>query len=459
MKKVLLTLCGAVLLTALLTDPAASQQDPCEGLQVVESETLLCTHGGDPLEAFEGSASIEQAAAPAPAAPCPDGGVSGKRVEVIYAVPSDRNNNYAASLPSVRAAVNDADSFLDQSSPDVVGQHYRWLCENGSDVTVRNVTLIPVDIDGKFSHDDMVRSLENQIALGLGPSDFKSDDRKYLVFVDQISDAYPFGGQGTIFKDDSPNPTTNRHQTVRGYSLINGFGFGSGALAEHELGHNIGAVQVSAPHSSRPPPPGGVGGWHCFDEFDRMCYPDGGTYFVRGGPLVFNCPGLPDTHFDCGQDDYYNVKPAAGTYLASHWNVSNSDFLTAPIFTCFGVPATIIGTTGKDTLVGTPGDDVIVGLGGNDAIDGKGGDDRLCGGEGDDTIRGGLGDDRIDGGLGNDSINGGPGNDTIFGGTGNDTIAGAAGGDQIDGGPDRDSINGGPGTDVCVNGEIVAGCP
>jgi Ca2+-binding RTX toxin-like protein len=133
--------------------------------------------------------------------------------------------------------------------------------------------------------------------------------------------------------------------------------------------------------------------------------------------------------------------------------------VNAPALTCFGVPATIIGTTGNDVLVGTPGDDVIVGLGGNDAIDGKGGNDRLCGDDGDDTISGGIGDDRIDGGPGNDSINGGPGNDTIFGGAGRDKIAGAGGNDTIDGGPDRDSINGGPGNDTCVNGEIVGGCP
>jgi Ca2+-binding RTX toxin-like protein len=137
---------------------------------------------------------------------------------------------------------------------------------------------------------------------------------------------------------------------------------------------------------------------------------------------------------------------------------TNEDvYTTASFFACFGVPATIIGTTGKDTLVGTLGDDVIVGLGGNDAIDGKGGNDRLCGDEGADIISGGIGDDQIDGGPGDDRINGGPGNDTIFGGAGRDTIAGASGDDTIDGGPDRDRINGGPGTDVCV-GEIVAGC-
>jgi hypothetical protein len=321
--------------TAATSPSHVSQQQPCEGLEVVESATLLCTHGGDPAQAFQidpepGSGSIERAVAQAPPAPCRDGGVSGKRVEAIYAVPQDRTNNFGAALPTVRAAVDDADSFLDQSTPGVLGQHYRWLCENGSDVTIRNVTLIPVGGDGQFTSSDMVFSLQNQVAGGLGPSDFVSSDRAYLVFVDQISDVYPHGGEGNIFNDDSPGSTTNLHQVGPHYSLVNGF---SGFVAEHELGHNIGAVQLSAPHSS--------GAFHCFEENDVMCYPDGGSYFTAGGTLVFNCPGLPVTQFDCGQDDYYSLQPAAGTYLASHWNTSNSVFLTAPTvldhFKCYAL--------------------------------------------------------------------------------------------------------------------------
>ncbi len=188
-------------------------------------------------------------------------------------------------------------------------------------MTVRNVTLIPVGSDGQFTFSDMIFSLQNQVAQGLGSTDFLSANRVYLVFVDQISGGvYPYGGQGGIWNDDSPNPSTNLHQTGPAYSLVNGF---SGFVAEHELGHNIGAVQLSAPHSS--------GAWHCFEENDVMCYADGGPYFAGGGTLVFNCPALPATHFDCGQDDYYNLQPAAGTYLASHWNVSKSAFLTEQV--------------------------------------------------------------------------------------------------------------------------------
>lgn len=144
--------------------------------------------------------------------------------------------------------------------------------------------------------------------------------------------------------------------------------------------------------------------------------------------------------------------------------------------TCFGVPATIVGTERNNTLVGTAGDDVIVGLGGNDSIDGRGGNDLICGGPGNDNIRGGDGNDRIDGGDGKDIIKGQKGDDQIFGGPGadtlegwegrdrldggegNDAIKGQQGDDSLDGGPGIDTLDGGPGSDTCVRGEGNVGC-
>jgi Ca2+-binding RTX toxin-like protein len=316
---ILLAALGATLAGPLVSQ-AAAQEGPCRGLEIVQTDPLLCTHGGDPASEVTPGPDIRIRGGPklaAVQAPCPNGGVSGKRVEVIYAVPQDRTNNYATSLATVRDAVAAADLDLNQSTPGGGGQHYRWLCDNGVDVSVRDVTLMAIGSDGSFTYGDMVTSLQNQVGLGLGASDFEASNRIYLVFVDQLGGAYGAGGQGNIYNDDSSNPATNAHQTGPSYSLINGF---SGATAEHELGHNIGAVQLSAPHSS--------GGWHCFDESDEMCYSDGGSYFTGGGTLVNNCPLDPFTQFDCNHDDYYNVAPAAGSYLTTHWNTTNSDFLT-----------------------------------------------------------------------------------------------------------------------------------
>jgi len=88
----------------------------------------------------------------------------------------------------------------------------------------------------------------------------------------------------------------------------------------HELVHTLGAVQLSAPHTS--------GAGHCSDEWDVLCYEDGGA----SDALSFPCPQVerpvPEV-LDCGRDDYFAADPPTGTYLATHWNVYRSIFLGA----------------------------------------------------------------------------------------------------------------------------------
>jgi hypothetical protein len=77
----------------------------------------------------------------------------------------------------------------------------------------------------------------------------------------------------------------------------------------HEISHNLGAVQFSAPHSS--------GNGHCTDGngHDVMCPPLGAA------------PKSPPC-YDCGGDDYFDVNPSQDDHLATHWNVARS------VFTC-----------------------------------------------------------------------------------------------------------------------------
>ncbi len=123
--------------------------------------------------------------------------------------------------------------------------------------------------------------------------------------------------------------------------------------------------------------------------------------------------------------------------------------------TCFGRPATIVGTAEADELRGTPAPDTISAGAGSDEIFGLGSGDRICAGDGDDRVSGGLGTDRILGGAGDDvisgetgsdKISGGPGVDTIRGGRGNDRLSGGAGdGDLVYGDLGDDRVRGGPG--------------
>jgi hypothetical protein len=75
----------------------------------------------------------------------------------------------------------------------------------------------------------------------------------------------------------------------------------------HEITHNLGAVQHSAPHST--------GSGHCTDGFDVMCRPRPGSCAVE--------------RYDCNKDDYFNPSgPIFGMDGTRMWNVADS------VFTC-----------------------------------------------------------------------------------------------------------------------------
>jgi Ca2+-binding RTX toxin-like protein len=436
----------------------------CERLRPLPGFSVpMCSHGGDPVRAFPSiskglaaPATALKADADLAAAPCLDGGTSGRRVEVLYAVPKDRTNRYNAMLPTMRSVLAETDANLN-SAGGANAQHYRWLCENGTDVTIRNVTLKAVGNDGEFNFSDYLDSLQRQTDLGLGPVDYNADRRIYMAFVDNVSDVYPYGGQGTVYGDDTADPTVNyNNQASNAYSMTAYF---DAYVVGHEIGHNIGAVQVSSPHSS--------GAFHCYDAYDLMCYNDGGPYFEAGGSLVENCPGSQAYIMDCGRDDYYYAgTPAASNYLSTHWNTANSSYLWPAITRD---RCTIRGTESADVLIGTSASETICGLGGNDVIAGRGGDDIILGGPGFDVAdysaasSGGVYADLSRGtasdGGGIDTLSGINGiigsqyNDYIYGDDTANLIDGKGGSDELSGGRGDDRVYGRGGSDVLFLGQ------
>jgi Ca2+-binding RTX toxin-like protein len=124
------------------------------------------------------------------------------------------------------------------------------------------------------------------------------------------------------------------------------------------------------------------------------------------------------------------------------WSVPSQ----AAVPTCFGKPATIVGTAGPDSLEGGP-NDVVYGGGGDDGISGA---PIMCGGSGADSIDGTYkGDDKIRGGGGADNIEGEFGVDTLLGGGGDDRIEDTDDFDWSDEhDPGTDIMRGGPGDDT-----------
>jgi len=145
---------------------------------------------------------------------------------------------------------------------------------------------------------------------------FTDPNRNYLMFTD----TNVYCGIGTVRDDSSASPGNMNN---RGGSFARADnGCWNGFVIAHEVMHNLGAVQLNAPHSS--------GAWHCTDENDIMCYSDAGG----GRPnLDYACTSgvwAIGDYFDCNHDDYFNTAPAAGSYLATNWNTADSGFLHDP---------------------------------------------------------------------------------------------------------------------------------
>jgi Ca2+-binding RTX toxin-like protein len=89
---------------------------------------------------------------------------------------------------------------------------------------------------------------------------------------------------------------------------------------------------------------------------------------------------------------------------------------------CKGLPATHLGTNGRDKIRGTAEADVVVALGGKDSVNTRGGEDLVCAGGGKDRVKGKGGNDRLYGQGGSDRLNGGAAVDRCVGGPGRDRI-------------------------------------
>lgn len=88
---------------------------------------------------------------------------------------------------------------------------------------------------------------------------------------------------------------------------------------QHEMGHNMGAVQHSAPRSTAT--------WHCTDGIDVMCNSQGTISYSEStcpeSSFIYFFPYfLPS--FDCQYNDYFNANPNVGGYLATHWNIGRA---------------------------------------------------------------------------------------------------------------------------------------
>ncbi len=302
----------------------------------VRGETL-CTHGPDPAPTgvdvrakrstreivaatAASTSSATTTAAVGPAVPCYADGTSGRRVQAIYVRSADVTDRFDSLSPSMAQWATNNDLVYANSAAKLGGiRHLRYVTDAACNLVVARAQLSSTG-DDTFSN--TIAELQQQ--------GFNRTDRKYLLWVD----ANVYCGIGNVRSDDR-NISTNANDNGPSYSRVDAGCWGSASSVEaHELMHNIGGVQLSAPHTS--------GGWHCTDESDRMCYSD-----ASGVTMNYVCPSDQEKLFDCHDDDYFSVAPVAGSYLETHWNTAMSAFLERVAPPAWG--AGVSGTGGSPT--------------------------------------------------------------------------------------------------------------
>ena len=287
-----------------------------------------CSHGPDPAPdgidvrrrattaELVGGVSDGSATSATSAVPCYGNGVTGSRVQAIYAHAADVPDRYRDVVNPIGQWAANVDAVFADSAAETGGvRHVRWVTDAQCDLSVLRVQL-------SNTGDDSWSAMVNELgSLGLNRT-----DRKYLVWVD----ATVYCGIGG-FQSDDRSSSSNANNRGPSYARVDTGCWGlSNPVEAHELMHTLGGVQYSAPHST--------GGGHCTDDSDRMCYQE-----TAQTAMTSTCPSAHERLFDCGHDDYFHTSPAAGSYLGGHWNTAASEFLESV------APPTTTSTTGSTT--------------------------------------------------------------------------------------------------------------
>lgn len=255
--------------------------------------------------------------------------------KVIYAYPADRPNRFSQWSELLQANASLITSFVSGQNGSSKAPRFDLGTSCGAPYLDIQVVKLP---STRTNYVQNFTNVKNAIAPYLNPS--PGGIRDYVVIADTMSSG-SINGQGQLYagmtaatRPDSGNIHNNGGLTsilwVPDVALPNS-GVNPGwypTVMLHEMGHNMGAVQWNAPHTSQKAGSTNYVYSHCWDGYDVMCYQDGPSMSKPYTTSV--CAALTGQMYqtlDCNQDDYFNPAPAPGSYLASNWNLYNSVFL------------------------------------------------------------------------------------------------------------------------------------
>ena len=258
------------------------------------------------------------------------------RAQLVYARPSDAADRYESISKKQKQWVANANGIVNSEAMKFgMTADIKIACKD-NELTVLSVVL-PKKSSQYNTHDGKTTLA---IATSLKELGYDDTNIKYMVYYDSTADGCEGGkatcsGQFTPKGPDDKLAEDNMYNIGPDYSVM--YDGGVNEIPEryhtdidmmapiimlHEYSHTLGAVQPSAPHSSKDDKDVG----HCNDEppmekqgNDIMCRSDNPATVYED-----KCKGsMTEMIYDCNNDDYFNPKPEAGSYLATHWNLGS----------------------------------------------------------------------------------------------------------------------------------------
>jgi hypothetical protein len=254
---------------------------------------------------------------------------SSAQIKLVYAYASDRPDDSALWSDSLQGDVSRIEQYLALQS----GGRRALRFDMGNECGPQYVDIQVVALPNVRSY---YRDNFSRVASAVRARvDYSQGPRNVFIVADDLTDSDVYGTGEVLPTADQAGPA-NTHNAgdfaaimwARASTTPDATGR-QPTVALHEMTHNLGGVAWSAPHTTHKDGESAQYS-HCWDGEDVMCYPDGSNMAHAYDASI--CPqaagAIPQT-FDCGHDDYYNPAPAAGSYLASHWNVYDSDFMAS----------------------------------------------------------------------------------------------------------------------------------
>lgn len=208
----------------------------------------------------------------------------------------------------------DEDQTVDQLDKGQIEQRLHTIAEQVNGIFYRDANKWDeARLPRWLTTDDCrldVAYLEHGEAL---PTDDAQWKRKRIV----IERSSTYCGYAFLANDRRPGPDNWHNSGTLAYVSTRCLG---AYVVAHELLHSFGAVQDGAPHFHE---------YHIKDEGDIMS-----AFF----PITCSADTV-----DCGNDDYFSIAPAPGSYLDTYWNSANSLYLVSVPRRVTFVPLMMIG--------------------------------------------------------------------------------------------------------------------